>query len=1014
MKTITLLIISLLFAFTNNTSLKAICPSTTDASTSEELCSGGGANPVDPNLIDPNGNAVEWFNGDPDAGGTALVNVDFTNETCDENTIVLNAYILCDDDEDGTTPDIYQDLVFTHTVTVYPASFTLTPTIGGCGIAASISITAVNGDECFSDTGTAPSNPACDSPDANSEPLAYDQTYFAGTACEQNFTGEVVADCAAIPCTNCPVVLIEAIGIQSFCSIDATDLSEASLGLTYEPTEADVSLAYYLTPGNPPSDIFVPGSLSATDECTESSTEVYAYLLCDLDGDGIIDEHTPAGSLTVEIYPDLSTQAVFVSSDGLCGPYIDYYDCQDITGYNITNDYDDNGANPDFSAECGSGAGAVNFVISNTNAPMSCQSVQIAATYNCTPNCDDNDCNTDDYYNTVTCECINEVIPLPDCDDNNCNTADSYDELGCECINTLIPPPNCDDGDCSTNDSYNFGICECINTPISPSLCDDGICETLDYYDTDICECIYTPAPPPNCDDEDCTTVDSFDEDACECVNELLPTPDCNDNDCNTEDVYDTTICECINAPISPPDCDDNDCNTDDTYNAINCECVNTPIPPPDCDDNNCTTADSYDALECECVYIPIPPLDCDDNDCNTDDVYNILTCECENNPITPPNCDDNDCNTTDSYDALVCECVYTPIPPPDCDDGLCYTNDSYDADSCDCVNDPITLPGCDDSNYCTTDIYSLETCECEYEIIPGCGRPIFGRAWEDNNQDGLQDATETDGIAEAIVELYDESDNLFLSTLTDEEGYYHFEIVPYGNYYMSMLLPSDYMFSGLGNGSAFDMDGQTALFEVAEKNSLSFNAAVFLAECEGFSLDYEIVDCDEELGSYQIHITATGATLGTNDFEVLDSPVGGFNGIFENELIDGPFELGEEFSYTISIVAQPLCDITIAEMVSECTTVNLADLGSEASSLNLSIYPLANGEYIQATFDTEKSSHLNWRIYNVNGQVVKYGFYDSQAGINHLMIPIDELTTGMYIFELTNGVASARSKWIR
>lgn len=54
------------------------------------------------------------------------------------------------------------------------------------------------------------------------------------------------------------------------------------------------------------------------------------------------------------------------------------------------------------------------------------------------PQCDDNDCNTLDVYNTVTCACDFIIIPAPSCDDNNCATLDTYNFVTCECEYTAI------------------------------------------------------------------------------------------------------------------------------------------------------------------------------------------------------------------------------------------------------------------------------------------------------------------------------------------------------------------------------------------------------------------------------------------------------------------------------------------------------------------------------------------------------------------------------------------------
>ena len=148
--------------------------------------------------------------------------------------------------------------------------------------------------------------------------------------------------------------------------------------------------------------------------------------------------------------------------------------------------------------------------------------------------------------------CMWEVTGSPpDCEDNDCNTADSYDSTTCECVNTPITPPSCDDDDCTTTDSYDTSVCECVNTPITPPSCDDDDCTTMDSYDTSICECVNAPITPPSCDDDNCTTTDSYDTDICACVNTPNTPADCDDdNDC-TKDSFDEATCECLNEEIT-------------------------------------------------------------------------------------------------------------------------------------------------------------------------------------------------------------------------------------------------------------------------------------------------------------------------------------------------------------------------------------------------------------------------------------------------------------------------------
>jgi len=260
-----------------------------------------------------------------------------------------------------------------------------------------------------------------------------------------------------------------------------------------------------------------------------------------------------------------------------------------------------------------------------------CDSI-VVTVYNALASCDDgNPCTTDNCVNNV---CVNTPVSS-NCDDNNCNTLDVFEPLTCQCRHTPIPPPNCNDNDCNTADSYNSATCQCEHTQLPPPDCNDNNCNTADSYNAATCQCEHTAVPPPNCDDGNCNTSDSYNSAICQCEHTQLPPPDCNDNNCNTADSYNAATCQCEHTLVPPPNCDDGNCNTSDSYNSAICQCEHTQLPPPDCNDNNCNTADSYNAATCQCEHTLVPPPNCDDGNCNTADSYNSATCQCEHTLVS-------------------------------------------------------------------------------------------------------------------------------------------------------------------------------------------------------------------------------------------------------------------------------------------------------------------------------------------------------------------------------------------
>ena len=107
---------------------------------------------------------------------------------------------------------------------------------------------------------------------------------------------------------------------------------------------------------------------------------------------------------------------------------------------------------------------------------------------------------------------------------------------------------------------------------------------------------------------------------------------------------------------------------------------------------------------------------------------------------------------------------------------------------------------------------------------------------WFDSNRNGLQDPIES-GIGNYLVELFDANDNSMKgSTFTNGLGYYLFEDVLPGTYYIKfnpVSLPNGYIYTlqDEGNNDQIDSDadvnGQTDPFMISlnQNDDLSFNS---------------------------------------------------------------------------------------------------------------------------------------------------------------------------------------------
>jgi len=68
----------------------------------------------------------------------------------------------------------------------------------------------------------------------------------------------------------------------------------------------------------------------------------------------------------------------------------------------------------------------------------------------------------------------------------------------------------------------------------------------------------------------------------------------------------------------------------------------------------------------------------------------------------------------------------------------------------------------------------------------------IGDTVWIDENQDGIQDANEP-GFPDVVVNLYDCLDNFIATTMTDANGFYKFDGLTPGDYYVEFIKPEGY-----------------------------------------------------------------------------------------------------------------------------------------------------------------------------------------------------------------------------
>ncbi len=130
----------------------------------------------------------------------------------------------------------YTDLAINENVNVYPDAnnFGLEEVSGSCGTPSSVSITAENGDICYSETGNTPMDPGCDNPD-DVQDLTYSYDPGFIPACNATFGNTLPASCATTsfspaPSFTCPT------GSIDFCAlmgpIDLMPMDANNVGAT--------------------------------------------------------------------------------------------------------------------------------------------------------------------------------------------------------------------------------------------------------------------------------------------------------------------------------------------------------------------------------------------------------------------------------------------------------------------------------------------------------------------------------------------------------------------------------------------------------------------------------------------------------------------------------------------------------------------------------------------------------------------------------------------------------------
>ena len=114
------------------------------------------------------------------------------------------------------------------------------------------------------------------------------------------------------------------------------------------------------------------------------------------------------------------------------------------------------------------------------------------------------------------------------------------------------------------------------------------------------------------------------------------------------------------------------------------------------------------------------------------------------------------------------------------------------------------------------------------------CKASLGDRVWEDKNKNGAQDEGE-EGVPGVTVNLFDCSNNLLTTKITDSNGLYLFDDLNAGQYNINFVLPEGYVFTGKDAAAdSIDSDADvltssTICTDLAEgENDLTWDAGIY------------------------------------------------------------------------------------------------------------------------------------------------------------------------------------------
>ena len=207
-----------------------------------------------------------------------------------------------------------------------------------------------------------------------------------------------------------------------------------------------------------------------------------------------------------------------------------------------------------------------------------------------------------------------------------------------------------------------------------------------------------------------------------------------------------------------------------------------------------------------------------------------------------------------------------------------------------------------------STDIFSLPSGGVVNTVDGGAYLPatIGDRVWLDENEDGIQDNDET-GVSGIEVIIFRSFGIPFDTTFTDEDGFYQFQNLKQGLYFIQFAIPQEFAISPPDQGidDAIDSDadgtGKTPLISLAHGANLeSVDCGIFSSMASLRSVVWNDLDGDGMRENQEARIPNIGIYLYDDDNNMLDSTETNSLGLYAfQELPEGDYKIFVDISDT-------------------------------------------------------------------------------------------------------------------